>query len=184
MNIDDIILFDTETTGLDGPSATNIDKQPFITEFYGIRLTKDFDFVTEYETFIKPPIPIPPEITKITGIDDYTLKDAPTFIDVYDNIYELFYGVRTVAGHNIEFDLRVLKYELFRFDFEYKFNWPKNHICTVEKSYNYKNKRLKLNQLHEYLFGKEFQDAHRAKNDVHANVRCFIEMVKRGDITL
>ena len=180
----DIIIFDTETTGLDGPVATNIDHQPYITEFYGVRFTKDFEFVSEFETFIRPPIPIPEEITRITGIDDSTLVDAPTFMEVYDTLYELFYGVRNVAGHNIEFDLRMLKYELFRHDFEYKFNWPKNHICTVEKSYHYYNKRLKLSQLHEHLFGVDFSGAHRAKHDVEANAKCFIEMVKRGDIII
>lgn len=181
---DDILIFDTETTGLDGPVATNIEKQPFITEFYGVRFTKDFKFISEFETFIKPPIPVPEEVTRITGIDDSMLEGAPEFIEVYDQLYELFYGVTKVAGHNIQFDLRMIKYELFRYDFEYKFNWPKEHICTVEKSFHYFNKRLKLQQLYEFLFNEPFPNAHRAKNDVEANVRCFIEMVKRGDIIL
>ena len=71
-----------------------------------------------------------------------------------------------------------------RHDLEKKFCWPKHHICTVEKSYHYENKRLKLMALHEYLFNKGFKDAHRAKNDVLPTVRCFIEMCKRGDIDL
>ena len=180
----DIIIFDCETTGLDGPSATNIERQPHITELYAVRLTRDFKFVSEVDTIIKPPIPISEEITRITGISDDTVKDAPPFIKVYDKIYDLFEGVNYVVGHNVMFDLRLLKYELFRHDFEYKHHWPKHHICTVEKSKHYKNKRLTLQKLHEYLFGYEFTGAHRARTDVEATGKCFIEMVKRGDINL
>jgi len=180
----DIIIFDTETTGLDGPVATKIESQPYITELYAVRLTKDFKFIDEVETMIKPPIPISEEITKITGISDESVKDAPNFIQVYDEIYDLFECCQNVVGHNVMFDLRMIKFELFRYDKEYCFNWPKNRICTVEASKHYKNKRLRLQQLHELLFGNEFQNAHRARNDVEATARCFMEMVKRGDIVL
>lgn len=183
-NSSDIIIFDTETTGLDAASPTKIEKQPYITEFYGVRLTKDFKFVDDFDTMIKPPIPISNEITRITGISDADVELAPTFIQVYDNLYNLFENCRNVSGHNVMFDLRLLKYELFRLDKEHAFNWPKNHICTVEASRHYMNKRLKLQQLYEFLFNETFENAHRAKNDVMATVKCFIEMVKRGDITL
>jgi DNA polymerase-3 subunit alpha len=43
---------------------------------------------------------------------------------------------------------------------------------------------MKLADLHEFLFGEGFEDAHRAKSDVMATVRCFIELCKRGDIVL
>lgn len=183
-SFDDIVVFDTETTGLDGPSPTKIESQPYIIEFYGVRLTKDFKFVNEVESLIKPPIPISEEITKITGIDDEKVKDSPTFIEVYDDIHNLFHGCKYVVGHNVGFDLRLLKYDLFRYDLEFKFPWPKNHICTIEASYHYENKRQRLQQLHVLLFGNEFTEAHRAKNDVEATTRCFMELVKRGDITL
>lgn len=177
----DIIIMDTETTGLDGPIPTNIDRQPHLTEFYGVRLTKDFDFVAEVNTMVKPPIPISEEITKITGITQEIVDKAPPFISVYDEIYDLFEGVNYVVGHNIMFDLRILKYELFRHDFEYKLHWPKNHICTVELSKHYFNKRLTLQKLHEFLFGYEFTGAHRAKTDVEATYKCFMELIERGD---
>ena len=77
-----------------------------------------------------------------------------------------------------------MHYELMRHDWDKKFCFPKRHICTVEASYHYNNKRMKLQDLHEFLFGEGFTDAHRAKSDVMATVRCFIELVKRGDIEL
>ncbi len=180
----DIIITDTETTGLLKPIPTKIEKQPFITEIYAVRISPDFKFVSEVDTLIKPPIPISEEITKITGISDDTVKDAPSFFQVYDELYNLFEGCRYLVGQNIEFDVGMIYHELFRHNFERKFPWPKHHICTIESSYHYKNKRLKLADLHEVLFKKGFKDAHRAKSDVMATLRCFIEMHKRGDIKL
>ena len=180
----DIIITDKETTGLLKPIPTNIEKQPYITEIYAVRLTPDFKFVKEIDTLIKPPIPISEEITKITDISDDTVKNSPSFFQIYDELYDLYEGCRYVVGQNIEFDLGILNYELFRHNLERKFPWPKHHICTIESSYHYKNKRLKLADLHEYLFGEGFKNAHRAKSDVMATVRCFIEMWKRGDIKI
>jgi len=178
----DIIIFDTETTGLLAPTPTNIDRQPYLTEVYIIRLDKDFNFVSEMETMVRPPIPIPEEITRITGITQEDADKAPSFIEIYDKLYDIFEGVNYMAGHNINFDKGVIKYELFRHDFEEKFHWPKHHLCSVEASRHYKNKRLKLSQLYELLFNSSFQGAHRARADVEATARCFMELVKRGDI--
>lgn len=180
----DIIIFDTETTGLDFPNPTSIERQPYITEIYAVRLTNDFKFVSEIDTMINPPVPISEEITRITGIKQSDVDDADPFINVYDRLYDLFEGVNFVVGHNVNFDLRMLKFELFRHDFQNKFHWPKYHLCTVEGSKHYQNKRLTLQKLHEFLFGHEFTNAHRAKNDVQATCKCFMELVKRGDFNL
>jgi len=179
-----IVIIDTETTGLDAPSPTKIELQPYITEFYGVRLTRDFKFISEVDTMVKPPVPISEEITKITGITQADVDSAPAFINVYDKIYDLFEGVNFIVGHNIMFDLRILTYELFRHDFQNKFHFPKHMMCTVELSKHYLNKRLTLQKLHEHLFGFEFVGAHRARSDVEATAKCFIEMVKRGEIDL
>lgn len=179
-----IIVLDTETTGLIKPIPTDVKFQPFMTEIYACALDENFEFLGEYETLVKPPIPISAEITKITGITDEKLKDAPSFSMIYSDLYDFIKGTDIVVGQNIEFDINVIYYELMRHDFDKKFCWPKRHVCTIESSYHYKNKRLNLQKLHEFLFGEGFKDAHRAKVDVMATVRCFIELVKRGDIVL
>ena len=181
-----IIITDTETTGLQKPIPTDIQFQPFMCEIYACKLSfkEDFEFIDEFETFIKPPIPMPPDATKINGITDDMLVGAPSFADAYDGIYDFFCGADSVVGHNIEFDLNIINNELVRHDWDKKFCWPKQHICTIESSYHYENKRLNLQKLHEFLFGEGFEKGHRAKTDVMATVRCFIELVKRGDIVL
>ena len=179
-----IILFDTETTGLPKPSAAPLDKQPYIIEYYGVKIDNDFQILDEFETYIKPPIDISEEITKITGINDNDLVDAKEFKDVYDGLCEFHLGVDTLVAHNITFDTTMLSLELRRLDKLINFPWPKNHICTVEKSLHLKGFRLNLTRLHQELLNKGFEDAHRAKNDVFALVRCFHALVERGDIKL
>ena len=180
----DIIITDTETTGLTKPIPTDIQFQPFMTEIYACKLNEKFEFISEFESLVRPPIPISAEITKITGISDATLIGAPTFAEIYDGLYDFFCGADIVVGQNIGFDINVIHYELMRHDWDKKFCYPKRQVCTIEASYHYENKRLNLTKLHEFLFGEGFEDSHRAKGDVMATVRCFIELVKRGDIIL
>jgi len=178
------IITDTETTGLIKPIPTDLQFQPFICELYACKIDENFNFLDEFETYVKPPIPMPKEATKINGITDEMLIGAPSFSEVYPKLYDFFCGADSVVGQNIEYDIGIIHYELERHDLEKKFCWPKRHICTIESSYHYQNKRLNLQKLHEFLFGKGFEGGHRAKSDVMATVRCFIELVKRGDIVL
>lgn len=179
-----IIVFDTETTGLVKPIPTNIQFQPFMTEIFCLKIDENFNKVDEFESMVKPPIPISKEITKITGITDDDVKDAPTFFEIYNGLYDFFNGVDIVVGHNVAFDIDIIHYELMRHDLGKKFSYPKKHICTVEKSYHLQNKRLNLQSLHEELFGVGFDGGHRAKFDVIATVNCFAELCARKDIIL
>lgn len=180
-----MIILDTETTGLIKPTLTDTNMQPFITELYCCKVTTDFQFISEFNHLIKPPIPIPELITKITGIDDAMLENKPSFIEVYDELADFFLGETIVVAHNAPFDIGMLYWELFRQDLEKKFPWPKHHICTVEKSFGIKNKRIKLRDLHEMATGKLHEEgAHRAKEDVMALVRSFKWLVKEGHVNL
>ena len=89
-----ITICDTETTGLLKPDAVGVKEQPYIAEFYGCTINEDFEIVRELDTFIKPPIPLSEEITKITGITNDMVANAPTFADVYPELCHLYEGVR------------------------------------------------------------------------------------------
>jgi DNA polymerase-3 subunit alpha (Gram-positive type) len=175
-----MIFLDTETTGLLKPAAIRTIEQPFIIELYACKVDKDFKFIGEIETFIKPPVPISEEITKITGIDESMVKDAPTFIEVYKDLVDFFLGEETLIAHNAPFDVGVLYWELFRADKEKHFPWPHRHVCTVERTMPMENRRLPLAKLHEKLLGKPHENAHRAKDDVHALIRCYIQLKEMG----
>lgn len=182
-----MIAIDTETTDLLKPQLSNLKTQPYIIEFCAVKLDAELNIIDELEFLMKPPLPIPEFITKLTGIDDNKVKDAKTFIEHYEQIANFFLGETEVLGHNVEFDLGVMLCELMRHDLEYKFPWPMKHICTVEMSmpfasdpkyYNRLSKplnsrRLKLTQLHEIAFGREPRASHRAKDDVYSTIRCY-----------
>lgn len=168
-----MIFLDTETTGLPKTSATKLNMQPYILEISAIATDDDLNITNEINTYIKPPVDIPDFITKINGIDNNTVKKAPTFIKICDELSYFFLGEDTVIGHNVTFDLTMLRYELMRHDLHYHFPWPINWICTVECSQSIRHRRLKLEQLHELATGKKHKNAHRARSDVKALITCY-----------
>jgi len=168
-----LIALDTETTGLLRPSATEVHLQPFMIEICAIKFNEDFELLDKYTTFVKPPLPIPDEIIKITNITNEMVAKAPSFPLIYDDLCDFFLGEDTMIAHNCAFDAMIIAHELERIGMERKFPWPKNQICTVEASFPIKNKRLNLRSLYEIATGNsEFPNAHRAEADVLAMVEC------------
>jgi len=188
-----IIVFDTETTGLLEPEAADIKLQPHIIEFAAIKLENTasdladqciLSVVDRLEFKCNPGIPLPAIITKITGLKDEDLADAPPLIEKIGELQEFFVGATTLVAHNAGFDVGVLWYELVRLGLEKKFPWPARHICTVESTMQIKGKRMNLSSLHEHLFSEKFAGAHRAMVDVEALTKCFIKLVDDGEIVL
>lgn len=183
-----IIVLDTETTGLLEPEAADIKLQPKIIEFAAIKLDLTADHglveVDRIEFKCNPEMPLPAIITKITGLKDEDVVDAPKLIEKVGELQEFFVGSRALVAHNAGFDVGVMWYELLRLGVHRKFPWPPRHICTVESTMQIKGHRLHLADLHEHLFGEKFAGAHRAMVDVEALTRCFIKLVQDGEIIL
>lgn len=171
------LAFDTETTGLLKPNATQIHLQPYLTEIYIAKIDENCNVVDEFETLVRPMngdnvIPIPEEITKITGISADTLKNAPCFDEIYLDLCNFVLGSEVIYAQNASFDIGVLANELSRRDLLLKFPWPRAHKCTVELSMPIKNKRIALGDLHKMATGCVLEKAHRAKSDVLGMIRC------------
>ena len=176
-----IAAFDTETTGLIDNHTVKLDKQPEIIEIYCcIFNDKDGKIKHEFNTFIKPKVPITTEITKITGITNAMVKDAPAYAKVSKDIMQMLNDAPVLTGHNLSFDTEMIAIEQERCKLPpLKLN---RQVCTVEQTVHLRGIRLSLSVLHEYLFNEPFTGAHRAKVDVHAQVRCYMELKKRGEI--
>ena len=174
-----IIIFDTETTGLIKPDANELNKQPYITEFYGINITTGEDL----HLMLKPPIPLSAEITRITGITNEEIKNSPSFAETYEELADFFLSSHTMVAHNLAFDRSMVANELLRIGKVLNFPWPRTHICTVEKSMYLEQRRLNLTALHKYATGiPEIPNAHRAGGDVDALVKCYNWLKSQGKL--
>ncbi len=176
-----MIFLDTETTGLLKPDAAEMQYQPHMTEFCGVKV--DFETLEQIdalEYFCKIPVPVPEFITKITGINDEMLANEKPFVYKYDEMCEFFLGTKYVVAHNLMFDLRVLYDELERIDRSMMFPWPFKWICTVEASMPIEHRRLRLPLLHEHYYGHVPAKSHRAYDDVHTLIKCYSALRKDG----
>lgn len=176
-----VAIFDTETTGLVKNSLVPLDAQPRIIELF-MHLVDDETGVVldEIEFFCDPGVPLDPVITRITGIKPEDLKGAKPFSAYSDRVCKLLDESDAVVAHNLSFDMALVTADCQRCGNDPL--WPSRLICTVEQTEWIKGHRLSLTALHEGLFGEPFKDAHRARHDVAALTRCYLELKRRGDI--
>lgn len=176
------LIFDTETTALIENSLLSERHQPRITEFYGNIVEDDGTVLEELEFMCNPGHPLPPEIVRITGITDADLKDKLMFRHHEASVRKLIGSAEAVVAHNLAYDHAVLMREFDRCETMDLVRWPLKRICTVQETEWFKGHRLNLGGLYEHLFNEPMGVAHRAKADVKALTRCYLELRKRGDI--
>jgi DNA polymerase III epsilon subunit-like protein len=210
------LVFDTETTGLPQSkfiSPSTLHRWPYIVQFsYVIYDSSLNDIVESKDYVIKVPesILISEESTKIHGITNEI--SGKIGIPINEALNEFFYYLRSVdriIGHNIEFDLNMVKVELLRiinkdsltseqlklykYDLHYLTNY-KNISCTLKDSIQFCNIQLldkngkpylkypKLIELHEKLFDKSPSNLHNSFNDILVTLRCFMKLKHNIDL--
>jgi DNA polymerase III epsilon subunit-like protein len=91
-----------------------------------------------------------------------------------------------VVAHNLRFDESVISAEYLRRNLPPPFG-DKKRICTmvgtaglcrIPGQYGYK--WPSLSELHQFLFGTGYEEAHDAGADVAACASCFLELKRRG----
>lgn len=174
------LIFDTETTGLIANRTIKDEKLPRIIEFYGCLVDLEREqILDELETLVNPGIAIPPDITDITGINNEMVQKAPRINQIANSLQAMIESADEMIAHNLAYDEEVIRIEFDRMKRPIKLPVM---LCTVEQTVHLKGYRLSLSKLHELLFGDAFADAHEAKADVLALVRCCFELRKRGII--
>lgn len=145
-----------------------------IIQFAGVVIEND-QIVDEYSTFIHPGQEISLFIEELTGISNETVKDAPDFEDVAENIARLIEGACFVA-HNVLFDLSFLQEELVRCGLEPFYG---STLDTVELAKILKptSDGYKLHQLakEENL---DHSRPHQADSDAYATALLLLELKK------
>ncbi len=95
----EMVALDLETTGLDP-------QRDSIIEIGAVRM-RDGQVVDEYSQLVSPDVPLPREITDITGIRPEQLVGQPAIEDVLPQIVH-FVADAPVIGHNVNFDMDFL----------------------------------------------------------------------------
>ena len=121
---------------------------------------------------IHPARPIPMGITRLTGIDDDMVADAPTFDAIAEDLHT-FLGDAVFVAHNVSFDLRHLQAGFKTAGLHYN---PRR-LCTVRMSRKWLKgpHRYSLGALCEY-FDIENEAHHRAWGDATATAELFAKL--------
>jgi len=171
-----ITFFDTETTGLIDNHLRTLDKQPQIFEFFALTTDEKGNELAATHLWAKPTVSLSDKVTKVTGIKDEDVADKPPFREIADQIKSVIEASDLVVAHNATYDVEVINFEMQRCG--KNVTWP-DVRCTVELTEWLSGFRLKLEDLHEVLFGAKFDHAHSAEADVRAMAKCWFELKRR-----
>ncbi len=164
---DEFIIFDIETTGLSFKNCG-------ITQIGALKY-KNGDIIGEFSTFVNPDMPIPANITELTGITDDMVKDAPSEKEAVEKFLE-FCGDRMLVAHNANFDISFIS----RVAGDNNIPFKNAYLDTVALSryINSDIKYHKLNILAKYYNLGEF-DHHKADADTEMLAKIFACMAKK-----
>lgn len=159
-------VVDIETTGLSR-------NYHHITEIAAARVRAG-KIVEQYQTLVNPQVRIPAFITKLTGIDNEMVKNAPVIKEAIPSFVD-FLGNDVFVAHNATFDYGFLDHNL---ENHHGKNLINKKLCTKKLANRLfpDLERKRLMDLCEHL-GVENQQAHRALGDVQATAAVFSNML-------
>jgi len=152
------------------------------------------NLIEHQDYLIKPDgFNIPFDSEKVHGIStELATEQGVPLQDVLVKFNEALAKAKFVVGQNIGFDINIMGCELYRYGVDSPMaSMPVLDTCTevtadLLKLPGGRGGRYKLpnlTELHSYLFGVPFAEAHNATADVEATTRCFFELVRREVFT-
>jgi DNA polymerase III subunit epsilon len=152
------VVVDLETTG----GSAQYDR---VMEVAAIRVENGV-IQDRFERLAEPGVPIPPFVTRITGINAALVRGKPSFESMLPDLRRLFDGAVVVA-HNASFDCNFLTQALYRAGMDL----PNERLCTLRLA------RRLIPGLHSYkldslcaFLGFPFVQRHRAGPDAEATL--------------
>ena len=181
------LVFDTETTGLPNPRHYISDeRQPHCVQLAAIKFDANFNIDTVVDMIARPDgWTIPPNVAAIHGITtERALKVGVPEQELVNTFQKLFDSCTTIIGHNIKFDKMIMDIAASRSKPRTMFDWKyRENVCTMDmlqdviqipptpKMVKYGRtgyKAPRLSEAYQFMFGKDFEDAHNALADVKA----------------
>lgn len=191
------LIFDTETTGLpkrwDAP-YTDTDNWPRCIQI-AWQLHDDMGNVIEHQDYLVKPdgFNIPYDAEKIHGISTALAEqDGVPLAEVLEKFNAALEKTKFVVGQNVGFDLNIMGAEFHRLQVENQLqelpvlDTCTEHtasLCQIPGGRGGKFKLPTLTELHQFLFGEPFGEAHNATADVEATTRCFLELIRKQQYT-
>ncbi len=159
-------ILDIETTGLSPVNDKIIE--------IAIYIYNGKEIINEYSTLINPERNIPFNITRLTGITNEMVKDAPEFWEIAKDIIILTEG-KSIVAHNASFDFNFIRNEFKSLGYNFK----RDRLCTVKLSRKIipNHKSYSLGKLCKEL-GIKIDGRHRAAGDAFATVKLFKHLLK------
>ena len=189
------LIFDTETTGLPqnfNAPLSDSDNWPRMVQIAWQLHDENGELIENQDYIIKPEgYDIPFNATRIHGISTKMAQEQGRDLqEVLEEFTEVLKKTKVVAGHNIDFDYKIVGAELFRKGIENTLEKTLSadtmelgtDFCQLSGGKNGRYKSPKLEELYEKLYGKKFDEAHNAAADVNATAQVFFEMMRIGII--
>ena len=205
------LVFDSETTGLSKTqiiSPSTIHLWPHVVQFsYIVFDMESNEIVKIKDSIIKVPdgFTITEENAKIHGITtEISLAKGVDLLPVLEEFFADFDTADHVVGHNVSFDINMIKAELQRLiinnfntkleEYLTKMNTSTKFYCTMQETielcaiemkdkYGRPYKKFpKLVELYQKMFGVTPKNLHNSLNDVIVCLRCFIKLKYEIDI--
>ncbi|GLU42863.1 DNA polymerase III subunit alpha [Allomuricauda sp. NBRC 101325] len=192
------LIFDTETTGLpkrwDAP-ITDTDNWPRCVQI-AWQLHDEMGNLVEHQDFLVRPdgFNIPYEAEQIHGISTALAEQEGESLEfVLEAFNKALAQTKFIVGQNVGFDVNIMGCEFHRKGVE---NGMENlpvldtctehtaELCKIPGGRGGKFKLPTLTELHEFLFGEPFAEAHNATADVEATTRCFLELVRKKQYSI
>ncbi len=191
------LIFDTETTGLpkrwDAP-ITDTDNWPRCIQIAWQLHDEMGNLVAHQDYLVQPEgFNIPYDAERIHGIStELAQQDGIPLQEVLEKFNIALGKAKFIVGQNVGFDVNIMGCEFHRMGVDSPMSsMPVLDTCTevtasllkLPGGRGGKFKLPTLTELHQYLFGEPFAEAHNATADVEATTRCFLELIKREVFT-
>jgi DNA polymerase-3 subunit alpha len=191
------LIFDTETTGLPRNWAAPISDTNNWPRCIQIawQLHDAMGNLIEHQDYLVKPegFNIPYDAERIHGIStELAQEQGIPLAEVVEKFNTALAKAKFIVGQNVGFDVNIMGCEFYRLGVNSPMAaMPVLDTCTevtadLLKLPGGRGGRYKLptlTELHGYLFGVPFAEAHNATADVEATTRCFLELIRREVFT-
>jgi len=127
---------------------------------------------------INPGISIPEESTKIHGISDEDVANAPTFKEIAPKLFKFIFDSDLAGFNSNKFDVPILAEEFLRCGID--FSIEDRNLIDVQNIFHLMEQRT-LRAGYKFYCGKDLENAHEAMADVKATYEIFKKKKKKYD---